>query len=191
MSLISKWWSTEYAEEIVFSLREKEAKRIPFLQQSPQFKYRNVLVTWMRTIAEDLHLNNTTVHLSIYLLDIFMDNHRIVETRLNLVALVCILLAAKFEERDANVPKISELNARASNGYPLRDFILLEFMVMNFLHWNLVLPTAAHFAEYFTMFATFESDMSSAPLQFVSFHELKVAVRQSIRDFLDISLQGE
>lgn len=58
-----------------------------------QFKYRHVLVTWLRAVAEELHLNNASVHLAVYLLDIFMDNHRIVEERLNLVALVCILLA--------------------------------------------------------------------------------------------------
>jgi hypothetical protein len=50
-------------------------------------------VTWLRSVAEELHLSNTSVHLAVYLLDIFMDNHRIVEERLSLVALVCILLA--------------------------------------------------------------------------------------------------
>lgn len=58
-----------------------------------QLKYRHVLVTWMRAVAEELNLSNTSVHLAVYLLDIFMDNHRIVEERLGLVALVCILLA--------------------------------------------------------------------------------------------------
>jgi hypothetical protein len=47
----------------------------------------------MRAVAEELNLSNTSVHLAVYLLDIFMDNHRIVEERLGLVALVCILLA--------------------------------------------------------------------------------------------------
>ena len=98
---------------------------------------------------------------------------------------------AKFEERDANIPKISELNARVGNAYPVRDFTLLEFMVMNFLCWSLVLPTAAHFAEYFTVFATTTSDMSSAPRQYTTFQDLRTAVQQNVRDFLDISLQGE
>ncbi|KDR20415.1 Cyclin-J-like protein [Zootermopsis nevadensis] len=190
MSLLNNWWyNTEYAEEIVCTLRDKEKQRIPFFQQSPQFKYRHILVSWLRALAEDLHLNNVSVHLAVYLLDIFMDNHRIVEERLNLVALVCILLAAKFEERDANVPKISELNARVGNQYPVTDFISLEFMIMHFLHWSLVLPTAAHFAEYFTIFATSSSDMCSAPPQFTTFQELRNAAQQYVRDFLDLSLQ--
>lgn len=61
-----------------------------------QLKYRHVLVSWLRAVAEELHLNNASVHLAVYLLDIFMDNHRIVEERLNLVALVCILLAGLY-----------------------------------------------------------------------------------------------
>ncbi|XP_069671697.1 cyclin-J-like isoform X2 [Periplaneta americana] len=189
MPLLNKWWYTEYAEEIVITLREREVKRTPFYQQSPQFKYRSILVAWMRSIAEDLHLNNAAIHLAVYLLDIFMDNHRIEEERLNFVALVCILLAAKTEERDANVPKISELNTRVGNQYPATDFISLEFMVMHFFHWNLVIPTAAHFAEYFTVFATSLSDMNSAPPQFNTYPDLRNAVQQYIRDFLDLSLQ--
>ncbi|KAJ9591464.1 hypothetical protein L9F63_002070 [Diploptera punctata] len=191
MSLMNNWWFTEYADEIVSSLRDKELQRIPFYQQSPQFSCRCLLVAWIRGIAEELNLNNTTVHLSVYLLDIFMDNHRIVVSRLHLVALVCLLLAAKFEERDINIPKISELNSRIGNVYPLRDYVLLEFMVMNFLHWSLVLPTAAHFAEYFIVFAVRTSDMTSAPPQITTLQNLKDAVQQKVKDFLDISLQGK
>jgi hypothetical protein len=36
MSLLNKWWYTEYAEEIVHSLQDREKQRIPFFQQSPQ-----------------------------------------------------------------------------------------------------------------------------------------------------------
>jgi hypothetical protein len=102
-----------------------------------------------------------------------------------------VLFSAKFEERDANVPKISELNSRVGNQYPVTDFISLEFMIMHFVHWSLVLPTAAHFAEYYTIFATSASDMCSAPPQFTTFQELRNAVQQYIRDFLDLSLQGK
>lgn len=62
---------------------------------------------------------------------------------------------------------------------------------MHFIHWSLVLPTAAHFAEYYTIFATSPSDMSSAPPQFTTFQELRNAVQQYVRDFLDLSLQGK
>jgi hypothetical protein len=98
---------------------------------------------------------------------------------------------AKFEERDANVPKISELNSRVGNQYPVTDFISLEFMIMQFLRWSLVLPTAAHFAEYYTIFAASSSDMCSAPPQFITFQELRNAVQHYVRDFLDLSLQGK
>jgi hypothetical protein len=146
-------------------------------------------VTWLRSVAEELHLSNTSVHLAVYLPDIFMDNHRIVEERLSLVALVCILLAAKVEEGDANVPKISQLNSRVGNKHSVTDFISLEFMIMQFLHWSVVLPTAAHFAEYYTVFATSSSDVCSAPPQFTTFQGLRNAIQQYVRDFLDLSLQ--
>jgi hypothetical protein len=102
-----------------------------------------------------------------------------------------VFFSAKFEERDANIPKISELNARVGDQYPVTDFISLEFMIMHFLHWSLLLPTAAHFAEYYTIFATSSSDMCFVQSQFATFQELRNAVQQYVKDFLDLSLQGK
>jgi len=62
---------------------------------------------------------------------------------------------------------------------------------MHFLRWSLVMPTAAHFAEYYIIFATSSSDMCSAPPQFTTFQELRNAIQQNVRDFLDLSLQGK
>jgi hypothetical protein len=62
---------------------------------------------------------------------------------------------------------------------------------MHFLQWSLVLPTAAHFVEYYIIFATLPSDMSRARPQFTTFKELQNAVQQYIQDFMDLSLQGK
>lgn len=38
-----------------------------------------------------------------------MDNHSIALERLNIVSMVCLLLAAKVEEMESHLPKISEI----------------------------------------------------------------------------------
>lgn len=38
-------------------------------------------------------LSNTTVHLAVRLIDLFMDSHNITETRLVSACLVCLLIA--------------------------------------------------------------------------------------------------
>nr|CAD7197384.1 unnamed protein product [Timema douglasi] len=211
MPMLSGWWFTEYAEDIAFALKQKEQKRILFQFQSPQFcpldknslecvdhwsilfssgnsQFRPSLVSWISTVAERMKLCNTTVHLSIYILDVFMDNHSITTERLILVALVCLLLAAKFEERDVNVPKIHELNELVQNQYPINDFILLEIMTLKFLHWNLVIPTVAHFAEYYVTFSTLPSDLKNAP-HFSNYSELQCYAYDYVKDYLDESLK--
>ena len=78
-----------------------------------------------------------------------MDNHNIALERLNLLALVCLLLASKLEEKEQKVPKLSELNNIINNQYPLSDFTALEIMVLKFFDWKIIIPTAANFIEYY------------------------------------------
>nr|CAD7575953.1 unnamed protein product [Timema californicum] len=171
---------------LVLILKMANINDIEYLLIESQF--RPSLVGWMSTVAERMKLCNTTVHLSIYILDVFMDNHSITTERLILVALVCLLLAAKFEERDVNVPKIHELNELVQNQYPINDFILLEIMTLKFLHWNLVIPTVAHFAEYYVTFSTLPSDLKNAP-HFSNYSELQCYAYDYVKDYLDESLK--
>ena len=53
---------------------------------------RDALVEFVRVICEHLKLSVTTTHLSIYLLDRFMDAHHISDNQLRLSALTAILL---------------------------------------------------------------------------------------------------
>ncbi|XP_046990687.1 cyclin-J isoform X1 [Schistocerca americana] len=188
MALVRKWWTTDYAKDVVSSLREKERQRIPFNFRSPQIQYRSHLVKWICNIAEGLKLSSTTVHLAIYILDIFMDNHSIALESLNLLTLVSVLLAAKFEERDINVPKVSDMNALIESPYPVAEFLAMEFMTLQFLKWSLVHPTAAHFAEFYVVHIISPADFSSDN-HFETYKDLQHAAHHYMKEFLDYSLQ--
>ena len=60
-----------------------------------QLGERRRLVDMLRLIGERLRLGNTSVHLAVRLLDLFMDNHRVEVAHLSLVALGCLLLASQ------------------------------------------------------------------------------------------------
>ena len=51
----------------------------------------------LRQLGEQLRLGNTSVHLAVRLLDLFMDNHRVETAHLSLVALGCLLLASQWD----------------------------------------------------------------------------------------------
>lgn len=88
------WGVLEYDHDHYEILREREKSRLPFVYQSPQIEFRKALVEWMRKIAILKKLDNSSMHLAVYLLDVFMDSYHITTDRLHLVALVCLLLAS-------------------------------------------------------------------------------------------------
>ncbi|XP_046658772.1 cyclin-J isoform X1 [Homalodisca vitripennis] len=175
-----------YAREIELHWKYKERQRKQFLFNSPQLQLRSHLVGWLKNISEKLKVSYRTIHLAVYILDTFMDNHSISKDRLGFVALVCLMLAAKFEELDSKIPKISELNKYDGYRYSSKDFISVEVMVLKFLDFGLTQPTIAHFAEYYTMVTIMPHDLKSVKF---SFRRLADIACNMVAELLDICLK--
>ncbi len=88
----------------------------------------------MSNICKQLPFSDTTRHLAILLLDHFMEKHSIMDFRLKLVALTCLLVAAKMEDRDDYLPSISHLKTLAKLNnlveYSLDNFNKMELYLM-------------------------------------------------------------
>lgn len=88
----------------------------------------------MSHVCKCLPFSNTTRHLAVLLLDHFMEKHSIMDYRLKLVALTCLLVAAKMEDRDDYLPSIkhlktlAKLNDRAE--YSCENFKKMELYLM-------------------------------------------------------------
>ena len=90
---------SDYVEDILAWMKDKETS-VPQLQLlSPQLDHRRLLVDWSCYMAVKLKLNTQTVHLAIKLLDHFMAGHDIEDPQLYLVCLGSIQLAAKIHEK--------------------------------------------------------------------------------------------
>lgn len=81
--MLSHWWYTEYADDIIGNMKRSEATRPPFFKQSPQIAYRNYCVNFMREVAESELLSRTTLHLGIEKIIDYFDNA--------FIAYVCLL----------------------------------------------------------------------------------------------------
>ncbi|GLV37240.1 Cyclin J [Carabus blaptoides fortunei] len=158
-SMRTFWGVLEYVHDHYDILCKREKSRLPFVYQSPQIEFRKTLVDWMKKLAVVKKLNNTSIHLAVYLLDVFMDSYQISTERLHLVALVCLLLATKFEERDANILKISEINELVRNKYSTNDYFALEILVLKHVNWSLLLPTAVEFVNFYIEFLLSNKDL--------------------------------
>lgn len=178
---------TEYDEDILWILQESELCRLTMRYTSPQLRYREVMVNFIRSVGEYEHLRRTTIHLAIYMLDAFMDNHNISDNRLNLVALTCILLASKIEENEPNVPSLSKLNELVQNQYPIADFTVLEVLLLKFFNWHLIIPTLATFVEYWLLYIIKASDFAGCTNE-QQFEERRFRAIELVFEFMDITL---
>ena len=87
------------------------------------------------------------------------------DPQLYLVALGGLLLAAKMEEKDGNIPKCTRLNSFVKNYFPLSDYYSIELVMLNYFDWNLCLPTACYFAMSLLPYAILETDrLVSGPI---------------------------
>ncbi|XP_066974464.1 cyclin-J isoform X1 [Macrobrachium rosenbergii] len=181
---------TDYAEEVLAWMQRKELEHPSYNGNSPQLAMRNSLVEFIRVVSEHLKLNVPTTHLAVYLLDRFMDAHFISGQQLKLTALTAILLAAKFEERDTNVPRIPELNAFVKSKYTVTIFNSMEAFMLNFYNWNVGTVTAAHFAEFYLMQGITTGDTMNGVNITVPSQAIKILWKATM-DFLDITLQDQ
>lgn len=81
--------------EIYSCLRIREVAVPEFVCQSPQIQHRDWLVEWMSATCEKFSLSTTCLHLSVLILDLFMDNFEIDNHQLYLLAISCIQISGK------------------------------------------------------------------------------------------------
>lgn len=172
----------EYGEDFKEVIKQRENNQIPFLHTSPQIAYRPGLVNYLRKICQDRKFSHCCLHLAVYLLDTFMDCHNVGPDKILLLANVCLLLAAKFEENLTNVPKISDLNAWVDYRYPVKEYKDWEVIVLDYFCWYIMFPTVAHYTHYY-MQAVISKEDSIEKCE--SVRSLFYRIHEYIVDYLD------
>lgn len=185
----NEWWKSQLALEIHDVLREKETRLPSFTSSSPQLKLRRFLVDWLAVFSERIKSSHGVLHLAVYYMDLFMDKFDIDERKLYLVALSCLLLAAKFEENEDKIPTISTLNAYVHNLFSAPEFHQMELLLLNFFSWNLDLPTPVHFMEYYLIHAISATDCQSGGRSLEDNTKPMAYTRKYVHYFLEIALQ--
>lgn len=89
------WWETELSRPIHETLRQREEAIGKIQFKSPQLLLRRELIEFVTAVSKDLGLSDGTRYLSIRLADHFMDGHNVMEYRLRLMGLTCLLLAGE------------------------------------------------------------------------------------------------
>ncbi|KAK7922851.1 hypothetical protein WMY93_009753 [Mugilogobius chulae] len=188
-----QWWKGQLAADIHQSLRIKELKLPVYRAHSPQIGMRRYFADLLAILSNRYQLCPTARHLAVYLLDLFMDHYDVAVKQLYVIALSCLLLASKFEEKEDRVPKLEQLNSlgfMCSLNLVLnkRDLIKMELLLLETFGWNLCMPTPAHFIDYYLHAAVQEGDLYNGwPMS--SFSKTKAFMDKYTHYFLEVSLQ--
>ncbi|XP_066502831.1 cyclin-J-like protein [Hoplias malabaricus] len=188
-----QWWKSQLASDIHQALRIKELKLPTYHAHSPQIGMRRYFADLLAVLSNRYQLCPTARHLAVYLLDLFMDHYDVAVRQLYVIALSCLLLASKFEEKEDRVPKLEQLNTlgfMCSLNLALnkRDLIKMELLLLETFGWNLCMPTPAHFIDYYLHAAVQEGDLHNGwPL--TSLSKTKAFMDKYAHYFLEVSLQ--
>ncbi|XP_066535660.1 cyclin-J [Hoplias malabaricus] len=193
MELEGQWWKGQLAGDIYHALRYKELRLPVYKGQSPQLNLRRYFADLIAIVSNRFRLCPAARHLAVYLLDLFMDRYDVSLQQLHLVALSCLLLASKFEEREDRVPKLETLNSlgcMSSMNLVLtkQGLLHMELLLLETIHWNLYLPTAAHFIEYYLSIAVSETDLHD-DWPMVCMEKTMLYMTKYADYFLEVSLQ--
>ncbi|KAL4659791.1 cyclin-J-like [Arapaima gigas] len=193
METEGQWWKDQLAADIHQALRIKELKLPAYRAHSPQISMRRYFADLLAMLSKRCQLCPTARHLAVYLLDLFMDHYDVAFKQLYAIALCCLLLASKFEEKEDRVPKLEQLNAlsfmRSLNlVLTKQDLIRIELLLLETFGWNLCMPTAAHFIDYYLSISLQDGDLHNGwPL--CSLPKTRAFMDKYTHYFLEVSLQ--
>ncbi|XP_004629458.1 cyclin-J-like protein [Octodon degus] len=189
------WWEGRVASDVHCTLREKELKLPAFRAHSPLLKSRRFFVDILTLLSSHCQLCPAARHLAVYLLDHFMDRYNIPASKqLYAVAVSCLLLASKFEDREDHVPKLEQINgARVLSGQNFsltkKELLSTELLLLEAFSWNLCLPTPAHFLDYYLLASVSQKDHHCHTWPSACPRKTKECLKEYAHYFLEVTLQ--
>jgi cyclin B len=110
-------------------------------------KMRAILVDWLVEVHQKYNLRSVTLFLTVNIIDRYLALAPVPRKRLQLVGVVALSIAAKFEE--IQPPRLADYAYITDNAYTKNDVINMECVMLAMLDFRIVAPTVAHFLECF------------------------------------------
>ena len=108
-------------------------------------KMRAVLIDWLIGVHLQFHLLQETLYTTVAILDRYLqhDVKKISRSKLQLVGVASMLIAAKYEEIYA--PEVKDFVYITDRAYTERDILKMEIRILAVLNFNLGRPLPLHF----------------------------------------------
>ncbi|XVE63556.1 hypothetical protein DITRI_Ditri07aG0029800 [Diplodiscus trichospermus] len=161
-----------YAPDIYNNIRVTELDHRPstnymeLLQQDITPSMRGILIDWLVEVSEEYKLVPDTLYLTVSLIDRFLSHNVIEKQRLQLLGVACMLIASKYEEICA--PRVEEFCSITDNTYTRGEVLKMESKVLNFLYFQLSVPTTKTFLRRFIQAAQATYKAPCVELEFLA-----------------------
>ena len=116
-----------------------------YLSMQPQIdeSMRAVLIDWLINVQVQFKLVPETLYLAVSLVDRYLEKAEVVRTKLQLVGVTALFVAAKYEEVWA--PRVSDFVSVCDNLYSRQEIVQMEQDLLNKLQYRISMPTAYTF----------------------------------------------
>ncbi|XVF77036.1 hypothetical protein PTKIN_Ptkin14bG0007600 [Pterospermum kingtungense] len=164
----------EYVEDLYADYRKMESFRCVPPNHMPHQsdineKMRAILIDWLIEVHDKYDLRGETLFLTVNLIDRFLSRQTVVRKKLQLVGLVAMLLAWKYEE--VSVPVVEDLILVSDKAYSRKEILEMERLMLNTLQFNMSLPTP-----YVSMRGFLKAAQSDKKLELLSFFLIELAL---------------
>lgn len=134
-------------------LRTRECHN-PVIVDCPNAQYRPKTLDTMYKIAHKLNLGWTTrAAATAYFDQVLMELRDMPLNALPLLAIGSLLIAAKMEEEEINVPTVSGLLDAAESNASMQELNIMELLILKVWGWNACVVTPMHFLPFFSRVA--------------------------------------
>ena len=145
-------YCSEYALEIYQHQKSIESRYMPsanYMARQTDLtpNMRSILVDWLVEVHDSFELMPDTLFLSINLIDRFLSTQEVGRTKLQLVGISALLIAAKYEE--IHVPEVDEFLSVAANCYSREQLLDMERRILTVLDFNVTVSTPYPFLRRF------------------------------------------
>lgn len=143
----------EYVDDLYAHYRKMESygmvsPNYMLTQQSDiNERMRAILIDWLIEVHHKFDLQHETLFLTVNLIDRFLAKQNVGRKKLQLVGLVAILLACKYEE--VSVPVVDDLIFISDKAYSRSEILEMEKLMLNTLEFNMSVPTPYVFLKRF------------------------------------------
>jgi cyclin B len=142
----------EYVPDIFSHLFNEEVAFMPrptYMESQVDInaKMRAILIDWLVEVHMKYKLRLETLFLTINLIDRYLMRTPVIRKRLQLIGVVAMFVACKFEEIEP--PRIQDFVYITDNAYSKEDIISMECTMLTTLGFKVVAPTPAHLLHRF------------------------------------------